>query len=270
MARPPVEWPIPIYTLELRERTVGIFRVPASRLARQVPPPISLETFAGTGLVAVCVGSARCLKPVGGAAQLASEFHLVEVVTPVRWQGACRPLLRGLFALDLLTDCSGVRRLLECGLQVPARRARAEQELSRQRVSVRVGTSSGAGFGLAGPDPLREGTWPEGSCLSGLEEAELRLLRPDSYFFPDSHQPLVRAVPVHQYSRLTVARGDFEMAAPLLAELLRCPESEIVPDLALVQKRCTYTIAFPPERIPTAPAVAPRRALVPEPLRLAA
>ena len=36
MSRPPIEWPIPVYITELRERVVTVFRLPARRAHRAV------------------------------------------------------------------------------------------------------------------------------------------------------------------------------------------------------------------------------------------
>ena len=116
MARPEVDWPIPVYVTELRDRVVMVFRVAPRALAERLPAPLAAERVAGRALVALALGNGRCLKGVGGTSLLAREFRTAELVTPAVWPGACRPAARGLFLLRLFSDSVGVARLVRAAL----------------------------------------------------------------------------------------------------------------------------------------------------------
>ena len=234
MARPPVEWPIPTYVVEYRERAVLSFRMPLRRLGGVVPAPVQPETVHGYGVVALSVSSGRCLKSVGGIPVLASEFRVAEVLTPVRWQAACRPALVGLCTLRFVTTCHGVARLARTALQLDAEVA---------------DLSAAAGV----PKGMVESPWPERSLFADQEAAEALLLRPEWYFAPDRDGRLVRAVPVHHYARSTMQLPGqlpaLDGGAALVAAALHADPAELALDHALFQKRCTHTYHFPPETI---------------------
>src|SRR5690349_12790742 len=112
MGRPPIEWPIPAYVVELRERLIVTYRVRAGLLNRLLPAPFSPCVDRGDGLVALCVGAGRCLKTIGGPPTLAHEFHVAELVTPVRWDPPCRDSAAGNYLLCAFSDSGSVRRFL--------------------------------------------------------------------------------------------------------------------------------------------------------------
>lgn len=275
MARPPVEWPIPAYVTELRERVVATYRVPARALAPLVPAPVAPELVNGQGLVSLCLGNGRCLKPVGGPASLASEFHLAEVVTPARWQGACRPALRGALLLRLLTDSHGLARLVRTALGFETDLALHTQGAERNAyaASLRTQTDREESARLSLARPVEDASWPADSVFPSHEAAEAHLLHPECYFVPSSDGRVVNAAPVHQYARSATHVRPAALAAPLLGDLLRCRPEEVVLDHVLFQRRCTHTWAFPPERIPVArqtPAWSLGRATSRQPVALAA
>jgi hypothetical protein len=251
MARPPVEWPIPVYVVELRERIVAAFRVPPPLLAFRVPAPLAPEPALGGAVVALCLGNGRCLKPAAGERVLASEFRAAELVAPVRWQAACRPPQRGLFLLDLFTDSCGLERLLRTTLQFEARRARQVQGAAGKEYACRI-EADGGGARLALPRPVTEAPWPSGSVYPSAEAAEVALAHPQAYFIPHRDGEAVRAAFVHQYARTTIHVRPALLAAPLVAAALGARPGEVEPDHVWYQKRCTHTWFFPPERIPLA------------------
>jgi hypothetical protein len=168
---------------------------------------------------------------VGGIPVLASEFRVAELLTPVRWEAACRAPLVGLCTLAFLTTCHGVARLARTALHLDAQ----VTELSPAVGTLRTAT---------------EATWPEDSLFGAQETAEALLLRPEWYFAPDQDGRVVRAVPVHHYARATVAAlAVGEGALRLVADTLHADCAEVIPDHALLQKRCTHTYHFPPETI---------------------
>ena len=67
MARPPNEWPIPVYLGEMRERVIAVYRVPAGVLAGRVPPPLTPELRGGQAIVSLCLSNGRCFKGAGSA-----------------------------------------------------------------------------------------------------------------------------------------------------------------------------------------------------------
>ncbi|HEU4753804.1 MAG TPA: hypothetical protein VFU47_11910, partial [Armatimonadota bacterium] len=133
MARAPVEWPIPEYVLELRERVVIPCRVPLRALGGRIPAPLAPSTVAGQGIVSLSLGNSRCLKSVGGVPTLASEFHLAELVTPAVWQPACRPALRGNLLLAAFSDTPGLSRLIRTACGFGVRPALLSQHTERGR-----------------------------------------------------------------------------------------------------------------------------------------
>lgn len=245
MARPPVEWPIPAYVLEYRERILVTYRVPMRWLGAAVAAPVVPETVQGSGLVSLCLSNGRCLKSVGGIPVLATEFRIAEVLTPARWQAACRPALKGLYTTRLATDSHGLSRLTRTALGLDA-------ELS---ATCPRGTA---------PRALPELAWPEHSAFAGAEEAEALLLHPEWYFAPDRDGLHVRAVPVHYYARATTQIQPGPLCAEFVAGSLHCEPSELTLDHAVLQKRCTHTYHFPPETIVRSrPATAARPAWLP-------
>ena len=253
MARPPVEWPIPVYVTELRERVVMSFRVPARFLAGRIPAPMLPELVRGQAVVSLCLGTGRCLKPAGAGPLLASEFRVAELVTPVRWQAACRPALRGLFTLRLLTDSAGVARLVQTALEFPAEVSRHRQGMDATGYGCELSSSHPADSAqLSLPRPVAESEWPGKSLFTTPEEAEIALLHPEYVFVPERSGRAVRAVPVHHYARSTTAVAPTAAVAPLVAWSLGAKPEEIELDHVLYQKRCTHTWSFPPERIVTA------------------
>jgi hypothetical protein len=252
MARPPAEWPIPVYVTELRERVVATYRVPSRALASQVPAPVAPALRTGYALVSLCLSNGRCLKSVGGAPVLASEFHLAELVTPVTWQGACRPSQQGLFLLRLLTDSQSLGRLVRTALGGTVSSGDQEQGLERGRYTscLEAGTDRRERAEIQLPRPLSEAGWPADSTFSSQEAAEALLLHPECYFVPDDHEDVLHAVPVHQYARATTHVCPWTISAPIVARSLRAHPEDVVLDHVLFQKRCTHTWFFPPERIP--------------------
>jgi len=230
MARPPVEWPIPAYVLEYRERTLITFRAPLRRLGAQVAAPVLPETVAGHGLVSLCLSNGRCLKSVGGIPVLATEFRTAEVVTPVRWQAACRAALKGLYSLRFATGAHGLARLARTALALDAELTDSCPRSTAPRVQPEV-------------------AWPHESVFAGAEEAEAQLLHPEWFFAPDRDGRHVRAVPVHYYARATTQVQPLALCAEFVAEALRCDVKELELDHAVLQRRCTHTYHFPPETI---------------------
>lgn len=255
MARPPVEWPIPAYVVELRERLIAAYRAPARLLAPLVPAPVTPDLVRGQAVVALALGKGRCLKTVGGIPTLAGEFHVAEVFTPVYWQGACRPALRGSFLLRIGTDADGLNRLIRTALRFPAGRLPLPQD------SAPEGCAAGSpGYRLVLPRSTIEEPWPEGSLYSSHEAAEAHLLHPEACFVPLPDRVAVHAVPIHQYARSTTHLRPLHASAALLAETLSAREEELVLDHVFLQKRCTHTWSFPPERIAAArPSPVPRQ-----------
>lgn len=251
MARPEVEWPIPVYVTELRERVVVTCRVAPRALAGRVLGPLALETLGGEALVSLALGNGRCLKSVGGAA-LAGEFRLAELITPVRWQGACRPALRGQYLLGLLCDSPGVRRLLRAALDCDSSGAVLDQggERGGYACCIREVAGTSACFDLSLPQVREDERWPGGSVFTSPEAAEAHLLHPECYFVAERTGRLVRAVPIHQYARATTHLLPRTLDPGLIAAALDLSRDQVIVDHVLFQKRCTHTWAFPPETIP--------------------
>jgi hypothetical protein len=258
MARPELEWPIPVYVTELRERVVVACRVPAGALAGRVPAPLAVETVRGAAVVALCFSNGRCVRPVGGVPSLASEFHLAEVVTPAVWRAACRPLVRGNLVLDLFTDSAGIGRLVGKAVELDPHPCRQQQGAAGTRYECRMDRECGSSGARLCLDRAAEAAWPAESLFASSEEAEVRLTRPECYFAGSRDGRAVYAVPVHQYARTTRPSAWRELEVPILAELLGLDADGLVVDHVLFQKRCTHTWSFPPERVPTVPMVTPR------------
>ncbi len=252
MARPAVEWPIPVYTLEVRDRVVASYRIAPRLLGPLVPSPLLPELHRRQALVTLTFAEARCLKSPGHAGPLVSEFHLAEVLTPVRWQGACRPALRGQLVLDLFTDRAAIARLLRTSLELEPRFARMSQGPEQATYGCRLDPTGRPGNRVWLPRPLVEAPWCDDSLFDQQESAEAALLHPECYFTPDGHGRAIWATPVHQYARATTHVAPTAEAAPVLAELLGARPEEVTLDHVFFQKRCTHTWSFPPERIPMA------------------
>ena len=250
MPRPPVEWPIPQYVAEIRERVIATFRVPAPVVAALVPAPLSLSLASGEAAVSLALSACRCLKPVGGVAVLATEFHTAELITPVTWRRACGPSLKGQCLLRFFTDRAGVARLVGAALGFPADRAGFEQRPERDRTVWRLAAGE-AGAGLLLPRPAVEAAWPADSAFSSHEAAEAALAHPERCFVPSGGGRAVFAAPVHQYARSTTCVTPDALSAPVVAACLGARPEEVVPDHVFVQKRCTLTFAYPPERMLT-------------------
>jgi hypothetical protein len=241
------------------------FRAPARLLAGRIPAPVQPELVRGQAVVSLCLGAGRCLKPAGTGPLLASEFRIAELVTPVRWQAACRPALKGLFTLRLFTDSAGVARLVQTALEFPVELSRHQQgvEGAAYACSLSGRTAAEPDAQVAIPRPIVEGEWSHESLFNSPEDAEISLLHPEYIFVPETSGRAVRAVPVHQYARSTTVVAPISAAAPLVAHTLGAQPEELVLDHVLYQKRCTHTWSFPPERIvtTTAPTVARARRL---------
>jgi hypothetical protein len=251
MARPPQEWPIPVYVVELRERVIMTYQVPARLVARRVPAPVCLDAVAGVALVSLCLSNGRCVKPAGGSLTLGSEFHAAELLTPARWQGACRPLTRGNFLLRLFSDSNSVVRLARAALGIRVEQAAQEQGTRTDHYFGRAEIAGGSGRVLF-ERPLREERWPAGSLYPSAEAAEAHLLHPECYFVPEAGGTFVQAAPVHQYARSTTHAAGSADAARLVAAALQCEPQDLRLDHMFFQKRCTHTWSFPPERISVA------------------
>lgn len=242
MARPPVEWPIPVYVAELRERTIVVCRIPSAALSGRVQPPLLPQVSNGYAILALALGRGRCLKSACGSRQLAGEFELTELFTPVIWHPACRPAVRGNWLLAGHCSAPGIRRLCRASLGVDLGMAHALP----------------VGSGAVLERPVQEVAWPASSRFASPEAAETLLLHPECYFVADGSEGVARAVPVHQYARTTLHVAPRECRVSRLAELLGISEREITIDHVLYQKRCTHTWAFPAERIPLAQFTAQR------------
>jgi hypothetical protein len=195
-----------------------------------VAAPVIPETVTGHGLVSLCLSNGRCLKSVGGIPVLATEFRTAEVVTPVRWQAACRPALKGLYTLRFATGSHGLARLARTALALDAEMTTACPRTTLPRVQPEL-------------------EWPCDSVFAGAEEAEAMLLHPEWLFAPDRDGRHVRAVPVHYYARATTQVDPGAFCTEFVAEALRCDVKELQLDHAVLQKRCTHTYHFPPETI---------------------
>lgn len=252
MARPPVEWPIPVYVAELRERLLVVCRVPAHSLVGRVAPPVQPVVAGGMATVALAIGSGRCLKSACGSRILAREFDVCELFTPVRWKPACQPPVQGNWTLALSTNSPAIRRLLQATLGLDVRLERSDEP--RRTATNAELRASGAGFGgrVQIARPILEAPWSPASAFPSLETVEGLLLHPQSSFVPDGSGELVRSVPVHHYARSTVHAFAAECDLSGVAGLLDLPGDAVLVDHVLFQKRCTHTYAFPAERIPLA------------------
>ena len=248
MARPANEWPIPIYDLELRERLIACYTVPASTILRRVPAPLTPVIVNGHALCSVTQASGRELKRSGTDLDLASEFHLLEVQTPVIWQRPCSPAERGLFSLLAATDHPGLNRLLSrCS---GSSEALPWLQPSMGRGKVRL--SDELPWSIAEAPTrltLKEREWPDSSILDGLERAEVLLAHPSHRFFTEAEGSGVRAVPVRDYARSTRSVTAAMPRLSRLARLLEIEPERIALDHMLLQKRVTQTVFFPSERI---------------------
>lgn len=252
MGRPPVEWPIPAYIAELRERVVVAFRVPGRALAGRVPAPVTPELAAGKALVCLSLANGRCVRPVGGAATLASEFRTAELFTPARWQAACRAPLRGNMLLASRTDSRSLARMLRTAVRLPAGVGTHAQGLEGRDYTCRLADPTGAGVLVRLARGMEEQPWPGGSLFTSAEAAEIALVHPEFHFVADPGGRVVQAVPVHEYARKTTHVEVAALEAPLVAAWLGLAPEELELDHALFQKRCTHTWSFPPERISVA------------------
>ncbi len=247
MPRPPIEWPIPVYVTEHRERLLFCFRAPAPSVARLVPAPMYLETVSGQALLLLALGGARCHKAAGRTRALASEFRAAELLTPARWPAACRRDPLGLHLLQFHTTSAGLRRFVHTALGFeqsnPAARLTAEP----------LGPNGDGHLSIPYRTLARsqaESEWPADSLFDSSERAEALLLHPEYYYIPDQGRREIQAVPLHQYVRKsTVIPGPGADAEPI-AELLGVAPSEVSLDHIVLQRRCTLTWSFPPERIP--------------------
>lgn len=250
MARPPSEWPIPIYELELRERLIACFTVPPPALLRQVPAPLTPQIIHGRGLCAVTMASGRVLKRSGIDQGLASEFRLLEVQVPVIWQRPCVGGERGLFTLLATTDHTGLHRLLKRCAQATAAVPVPQAHARPRKVQL-----ADPYEWWAGAETVRIKTtpaeWPTNSLIDGPERAEALLAHPTHRFFRDAEGDAVRAVPVRDYSRSTTPVAGHAAPVDRVAALLGVDPEELALDHLLLQKRVTQTVFFPSERIST-------------------
>ncbi len=250
MPRPPVEWPIPVYVAELRDRLLTCFRTPGALLRAHVPSPLVAELVHGEGFVVFAQGAGRCLKPIGGVETLASEFRYVELFTPVRWRGACRAELRGNLLLRLCTDSPGLARLVRTALHF-------EPGWGSRQDGPRFGAPvTPDEFRFVRPRDLD--AWDGRSVLEDAAQAESLLVHAERYFVPSGDGAALCAIPLHQYARRTSAAPASAEHAARVAEELNIPLDQLVADHVLFQKRCTHTWSFPPERIPRAHIAPPR------------
>lgn len=253
MGRPPVEWPIPVYVTELRERVVATFRVPTRVLNPLVPAAMAPDVVRGSALISLCLNNGRCLKGQAGSAVLASEFHLLELLTPVRWQAPCRPTTRGQFLLALGSDSDSLSRLFRTALSAEVRATRHEQGTAKEPFLSRGARIDGdRRVEVRLPRAAEEHPWRADSVFDSHEAAEAHLLHPECYFVPETAGNAVQAVPVHQYARSSTHLLPLEVSAVAVAEALGMRVGELELDHVFYQKRCTHTWSFPPERIPVA------------------
>lgn len=248
MARPPSEWPIPIYELELRERLIACFNVPAPALLRQVPAPLTPHVIRGRGLCSVTMASGRVLKRSGIYQGLASEFRLLEVQVPVVWQRPCSGAERGLFTLLATTDHSGLQRLLKrCAHAAAALPSpRAHHRPRKVQLSDPYEWWAGAEAARIKAAPAE---WPSNSLIDGPEHSEALLAHPTHRFFRDADRDAIRAVPVRDYSRSTTSVAGYAAPNDRVAALLDVDPEDLALDHLLLQKRVTQTVFFPSERI---------------------
>jgi hypothetical protein len=235
MGRPPNEWPIPVYVVELRERLLLTYRVRPGALSRALPSALAPIVSEGSATVALALGAGRCLKTVGGPATLAHEFHVAELITPVSWSPACREPVHGNCVLRAFTDSRSLARFLRVTLSLESSAAELSLKTTRGETSCRIGSVG----------------WSAHLVETGDQapDEEDRLLHPECYFFPDRRGELIRSVTVHQYSRSTTPLPLASTTRDLIAALLGCPPHELDEGAAGLQKRCTHTWSFPPERI---------------------
>ncbi len=251
MARPPAEWPIPLYDLELRERLVICYTLPAAAMLHQAPAPLTPTVIRGRALCSVTFASGRVLKRAGTTHELASEFHLIEIQTPVAWSRPCSATERGLFTLHAASDHPGLNRLLSrCAKRAMALPITASRDARKAQLTDDVEWRPGA-------SPLKvkpaEPEWPKASIVDGLERSEVLLARPAYRFFEEAEGSGVRAVCVRDYARSTRPTDASPLPAPWLSQLLQVSADDLSLDHALLQKRVTQTVFFPSERIVAMP-----------------
>jgi hypothetical protein len=253
MSRPALEWPIPVYVSELRERLILVFRVPAEALEEAAPAPVLLEARRGVGVVALALSRARCLKSVGAHPVLAGECHTAELLAPARRQGACRPAVRGSYLLGFQSDRASLNRLVARCLECPPA---AGCPGAPTRVGARQvwAEESEAGWEVAftRPNPAAEAPWPAGSAFPDFEAAEAALLHPEAVFTTAPGGGAVWAFPVHHYARSTSPAVVDHWSADWIRRRLGLRSGDLALDHSLFQRRCTHQWAFPPERIPAA------------------
>lgn len=250
MSRPPIEWPIPAYVAELRERVVLTFRAPRAILEPLVAGPLVPELAGGFGIMALALGSVRCVKPVGGVSVLASEFRTAELFVPARWRRACRPALRGSCLLRVLTDSPGAARWIRTALGLRAAVVPLRQGIVRGGYACAINAGGNCSLEVDLPRRSVEDRWPHDSAFTSHEAAEAFVLHPECHFAPDAREAVVHAVPVHEYARGTTHVLPAAVSIPLVARLLGCREADLALDHVFFQKRCTHTWSFPPDRIP--------------------
>lgn len=261
------EWPLPAYEAELRERVILVLSVEASAVARHVPSPLHPDQQRGKVLVAVTLATVRRLRSVGAETLLASEFGLAEVLVPAWRRPACRGEERGLLLLGLRSSSRGLRRLVASGLSFPAEALQYRSGVDRAHHVCSIGEPAEAGGGTAAvharvvlPRPYHSA---EGDEAPTVEELATQLLRRRVLYVPDHAAGVIRAVPVRHYARATMAVTAELVEAPLVERLLGVPPEALRIVAVLLQRRCTHTWGFPPERIPVVPApgsAAPRAA----------
>ncbi len=271
MSRPPVDWPIPVYVAEFRERGLVVCRVPAHSLHGRVAPPLQPVIAGGMATVVLALGSGRCLKSACGSRILTREFDVSELFTPVHWKPACQPVRLGNWNLAVSTTAPAIRRLLEATLEVDVRVEGRSARKGHSSGATAGDVRTGLGCRVRIARPAIEECWPARSAFASQEAAEGLLLHPQSSFVPDTSGELVRAIPVHHYARSTVHVSAEECDLTGVATLLDLPLEQVTVDHVLFQKRCTHTYAFPAERIPLARASSCRpRLLLREELAAAA
>ncbi len=250
MARPAVDWPIPVYTFELRDRVLVTLRVPAAALADRVPVPLTPVRFRRDALVTVAFDLVRQVKSQRPSPIVASDLRMVSITTPVAWSPACSPVVRGHYLLSMGTDRPGMARLMRTCLVQSAFPTKLMQ--TSVGSEYRFGLSPGQGLCGAIPRPLVEEPWGAAdSILPSGEDAQALLLHPQRLFTSEG-QGWIQATPVHHYARSTAHVRLSYWDGEAVARQLGIDPSEAQMDHALFQKRCTHVYSFPPERIPAA------------------
>lgn len=251
------DFPIPVYTADLRERLVLAYRVDARALRTLVPPPLAPERRDGAGWVAVSLINLRSFRPVGFPPLFGGRFHAAMVTTPVGHFPACREARRGHYFLRLLTDCRPLARFARAALGIQADWARLEMDTTSRAYR---GAAGGAQplFDLQLPRPLRPGSLGEVSAFDDPSEAQRLLADAEYAFYPGPTGRTVLAVPIHEYARCYWPVTPIHLNSTLAQQTLG-PDVAAELDHVAFLRRATVTWYFPPETIPLCPQAAWQR-----------